>query len=577
MPLTESSDISAAAGMRAKWRDGERFMVLIADDDRITRIQLTALLESWDYRVTAVLDGAEAWEILSCDDRPHLAVLDWMMPRIDGVEVVRRVRACAPRVPPYLILLTSVNDADDSVRALEAGADDFISKPFSTGELHARLSTGRRIVDLQAALARRVAYAEGALQARQAAERALQESELRSRLLFATIPQPVWVYDPSSLRFLEVNDTTVARYGFTREEFLSMSLADIRAPGEVGRLSEHLRYPRASQGFSGPWKHTTKTGEILDVEIYSRTIDLSGRPAVLVVAQDVTERKRIEIELRHAQKLEAVGSLAAGIAHEINTPIQFVGDNLRFLKDAFSGVAQLIPAYRQLKEAADSGVGSGEALAAVKRAEGAADIDYLEKEVPAALDQTMEGVGRVATIVRALKEFAHPSIAEKCAVDLNKAISNTLIVARNEIKYVADVRTDFGDIPAVICNQSDIGQVILNLLVNAAHAVAEAVKGTDCRGLISIRTWQEGEFVAVEVEDNGSGISEDIRGRIFEPFFTTKEPGHGTGQGLAIARSIVMEKHRGTLDFRSEVGRGATFCVRLPIREAASGKRAIDS
>ena len=279
----------------------------------------------------------------------------------------------------------------------------------------------------------------------------------------------------------------------------------------------------------------------------------------------MTERIKLEIGLRHAQKLEAVGGLASGIAHEINTPIQFVGDNLRFLQDSFRSLANLIAKFEELKTAAGHGPVEGELLQEVSQAEEDGDLPYLSEEIPKALSQSLDGVDRVASIVRAMKDFAHPEQSKRAAADLNKALSSTLIVARNETKYVADVTTDFGELPPVECCLGDLNQVFLNLLVNAAHAIEETKSRTGQRGAIRIQTRREGDHVKIAFSDTGPGIPEAIREKIFEPFFTTKTVVRGTGQGLAICRSIVVEKHGGTLTFETEAGRGTTFWITLPI------------
>jgi signal transduction histidine kinase len=270
------------------------------------------------------------------------------------------------------------------------------------------------------------------------------------------------------------------------------------------------------------------------------------------VARQRALREQAEVELRQAQKLEAVGRLAAGIAHEINTPIQFVGDNTHFLQDAFASLQTLLGHYQALRDAVAAG-------------EEDADLAYLADEVPRALAQTLEGVDRVASIVRALKEFAHPDTKERVPADLNGALKSTLIVARNELKYVADVETDFGSIPAVVCQVGDVNQVFLNLLVNAAHAIADAGGAEDQKGTIRVRTWQENDQVVVAIGDSGCGIPEAIRSKIFDPFFTTKEVGCGTGQGLALARAVIVEQHGGSLTFETAEGRGTTFYIRLPV------------
>jgi signal transduction histidine kinase len=255
-----------------------------------------------------------------------------------------------------------------------------------------------------------------------------------------------------------------------------------------------------------------------------------------------------------------VGQLAAGIAHEINTPIQFIGDSAHFVNDACTELIGLLALYRAACSKTD-----GSLPQELQEAEEHADLAYLQEQVPRACARTLEGVDRVATIVRALKEFAHPNQKEQAPADLNRALLSTLTVARNEYKYVAEVETDLGEIPAVVCNVGDLNQVFLNLIVNAAHAIHDVVRGTEGRGLIRVTSRQEGEQVVVAISDSGSGIPEHIRERIFEPFFTTKEVGRGTGQGLAIARSIVVDRHGGSLTFDSEPGRGTTFYIRLPI------------
>ncbi|MGH9738679.1 MAG: ATP-binding protein [Candidatus Acidiferrales bacterium] len=296
----------------------------------------------------------------------------------------------------------------------------------------------------------------------------------------------------------------------------------------------------------------------------------------VVCFNDVTERRGLEVELRHSQKLEAVGSLAAGIAHEINTPIQFVGDNTRFLKNAFRDLEQLFAAYDRLYQKASIGTVHPGLLHEVKAEREKADWEYLQVEIPKSLDQALDGINRVANIVRAMKDFSHVDRrAEKAASDLNKAIESTLIVARNELKYVADVDVDFGQIPTVLCHLGDLNQVFLNLLINASHAIGDVVKDSARKGRISVRTRQLDDCVEVAISDTGTGIPEAIRTKVFDPFFTTKEVGKGTGQGLALARAIVVEKHGGTLTFDTEVGKGTTFFVRIPLAGTPEPREAV--
>lgn len=296
--------------------------------------------------------------------------------------------------------------------------------------------------------------------------------------------------------------------------------------------------------------------------------DARGQQRFIITGADVTDRRRLQEQLRQAQKLEAIGQLAAGIAHEINTPTQYVGDNIQFLKDSWEAIANLLQLAQSMCQEAESGGVTRELLTKFNNAAAEYDLPYLLQEVPGAIDQSLDGLQRVAKIVKAMKEFSHPGTQEKRAIDINKAIESTLAVARHEWKYVATVETDFQkDLPLVPCLIGEFNQVILNLVINAAHAIAAAVaEGLREKGTITIRTYRHEQWAEVAVEDTGTGIREDLRSRIFEPFFTTKPVGQGTGQGLALAHSVIVKRHQGQIWFETEVGRGSTFFVRLPLQ-----------
>jgi PAS domain S-box-containing protein len=288
----------------------------------------------------------------------------------------------------------------------------------------------------------------------------------------------------------------------------------------------------------------------------------------VVIAQDVTERRRVAADLLAAQRMAAVGTLAAGIAHEINTPIQFVSDSLVFLREASVEMFAVHEKLAVLHRAVIEGLPTDDAAAACTRSSEEADVDYVRENVPAAFERCVDGLNRVATIVRSLKEFAHPSNREMSPVDLNRAIESTLTIARSEYKYVAELETEFGDLPPVTCHVDEINQVILNLIVNAAHAIQDVVRGSEQKGRIFLRTTIVDDDVLIAVSDTGTGIPSDIVPRIFDPFFTTKEVGRGTGQGLAIARTIVREHHGGDIAVDTHIGKGTTFSIRLPIKNS---------
>lgn len=326
---------------------------------------------------------------------------------------------------------------------------------------------------------------------------------------------------------------------------------------------------RTSDPVSGSYTFWRKDGTSFPVECTSTPIrEEAGVAGLVVTFRDITERRRLEAQLRQAQKLESIGQLAAGIAHEINTPTQYIGDNTRFLQESFEELHDLLTLCLGLRHAA----GAGEAppvLAKILAAVDQADVEYLLDEIPKAVTQSLEGVERVARIVRSMKEFSHPNGENFQSIDLNHAIESTLTVSRNEWKYVAEAVSELDPtLPLVTCLPGDINQVVLNLIVNAAHAIGERVGDSgEEKGRIVVRTRREADCVEIQIEDNGTGIPKEVQPRIFDPFFTTKPVGRGTGQGLAISHSVVTEKHHGTLTFVTEPGRGTTFIVRLPVHQ----------
>jgi PAS domain S-box-containing protein len=282
---------------------------------------------------------------------------------------------------------------------------------------------------------------------------------------------------------------------------------------------------------------------------------------------NITEQKILQSQLFQAHKLEGIGQLAAGIAHEINTPTQYVSSNTRFLSDAFSDLQELLKAYQELANELKSEGQKAEKLKAIDELMQDLDYEFLAEEIPKALEANNDGLARIAKIVLSIKEFAHPGREVKEPTDINRVVSNTITVAKNEWKYVADVDTDLdGELPLVSCVVSELNQVILNLIVNAAQAIGEVVGSNgEEKGKILVSTLHKDEWIEIRISDNGPGISKEIRDRIFEPFFTTKDPGKGTGQGLAIAYRSIVNNHKGRLDVTSEPGKGTTFTIALPL------------
>jgi len=292
---------------------------------------------------------------------------------------------------------------------------------------------------------------------------------------------------------------------------------------------------------------------------------------VVAVSREKDKRPGQLAELRQAKKMEAIGQLASGIAHEINTPTQYIGDNIQFLKESFEGIHALLRKYQELLGAVEKEHALQRLAEDIKIVMHDIDIDFVLTETPGAIERAIEGNKRVAEVVRAMKEFAHPGAEERTPSDINRAILNTIAVSRNEWKYVADVETDLApDLPMVPCILGAFNQVVLNIVVNAAHAIEGVVgDGAQGKGTITVSTRRAQDWVEIRISDTGTGIPENVQSRIFNPFFTTKQVGRGTGQGLAIARSVVEEAHHGSLDFETEVGKGTTFVIRLPLQELA--------
>jgi two-component system, NtrC family, sensor kinase len=302
--------------------------------------------------------------------------------------------------------------------------------------------------------------------------------------------------------------------------------------------------------------------ENLEAAVRARTAELEAVATQL--ADEIARRDRVEAELRLAQRLEAVGQLAAGVAHEINTPIQYVSDSLHFVRDGSLGLVKMAGAMQAAASRGAHGAPNGLAGELASIADDA-DLPYIEEHLPEALDRIQDGVTRVATIVRAMKELAHPGPREMAQTDLNRALQNALQVTAHAYRYVADPVVDLGDLPLVTCLAAEINQVFINLIVNAAHAMERCGQDGTPRGRLAITTRTDGPDVVISIADSGHGIPEAIRGRIFDAFYTTKPVGRGTGQGLAISRAIVVDRHGGGLTFDSTVGVGTTFHIRLPI------------
>jgi two-component system NtrC family sensor kinase len=362
-------------------------------------------------------------------------------------------------------------------------------------------------------------------------------------------------------RITDWNAAAERLYGCTGDEALGEQLDVLGSTDAVG-IAEALAMVRAGRKATVETVRLRSDGSTVHTSVgLSAIVDADRQTIGIVgVARDITDYKLREIEVHQESKLESLGRLSAGLAHEINTPIQYVGDNARFLEEAYKELIRVVEVYRALLDTSNP-IGWAERQERVREAEAGIDFDYLEKEIPSAVAQTLEGIERVSRIVRAMKTFSHPGHQEQVPADLNEALEATVTVTRHQVSEIADLTMDLAALPPVTCNLADMNQVFLNLIVNAADAIEE----TGQRGAIAVTTAVDGDDVVVRISDTGGGIPDDVRAKIFDPFFTTKDVGRGSGQGLPLARGVVQEGHGGSLTLDTIVGQGTTFIVRLPI------------
>jgi PAS domain S-box-containing protein len=526
--------------------------VLLAEGDKVSLTHIRDLQNRSGYEVIPTENGSRALELLAGYYPPELAVLSWTLPGLDGIEVCRRLRKFSNHLNNYLILLTPWSKQMERTTVLEGGADACLFKPVDVRELRLRLQIGTQTI----------------------LERALRQSHSETELFLRCVP--------SILIGLDANGH-ITRWNLTAAN--TFGLEEIDAKGkQIGQCGIEWLHPEMEKEIQRwlstaieyrcdklPYMHGEET-RLLGLTVRSIPSDENQKAGFIVTGADVTHRLSLEAQLRQAQKLEAIGQLAAGIAHEINTPTQYVGDNTRFVKDAWESLASLLDQSRHLRRTAESGTIPQEELAKFDQLVEQADLEYLMKEIPHALDQATEGLQRVAKIVSGMKEFSHPGSEEKREIDLNKAIETTITVAKHEWKYCADVITKFDDnLPGVACLAGEFNQAILNLIINASHAIAGVSEnGEKKKGTITISTRREADWVEISVADTGTGIPLEIQPRMFEPFFTTKDVGKGTGQGLALAHSVIVSRHQGKIWFETEMGKGTTFFMKLPIQATSA-------
>lgn len=466
--------------------------------------------------------------------------------------------------------------ANDEVGHL---ASSFLQMRDKIQDAHTKLE--RQNLNLEELVRERTRELEGNYEQLKELHADLDEQRKNLKVVFSAMKHPLYVIN---------RDYTIAMMNDQAKRLLR---ADMPYPPTCHALSHRSEKPCQLEDHPCPLPIVTETkqpvilehvhydqnGEEIIVEVRAYPIFDENKNVIqmLEACSDITEKKKaeeeklhLERELNRASKLQSIGTLAAGVAHEINTPIQFIGDNTLFAEDASADLFEAISRYKALLEQiSGDGVNIEQRI---KQIDDDCDLEYLQDELPRALAQTKDGIDHVSKIVNAMKDFAHAgSETEMQYEDLNMALETTLTISKNEWKYIAELDKNLeATLPAVRCNIGEIKQVLLNLIVNAAHAIGAKCGNSGNKGRIGVTSCKEDDKVRISISDSGTGIDDVHKEHIFDPFYTTKEVRKGSGQGLSVAYQIIVEKHGGELWFETEMGVGSTFHVTLSIENPGS-------
>jgi len=400
-----------------------------------------------------------------------------------------------------------------------------------------------------------------------------QRSEVFLRDIAAAMPVAVLVYDRQGV-IVHANRKVEKLLGCSLKTLAGTPISGCFVAGELPAIiggSMSLPKDMTDEPLRVEATCLSQTGEEIATLVSAVPVGSTGDgqsklTACMIV--DLREQHQREADYRQTQKLETLGRLTAGVAHEINTPAQYVNDSLEFLREALVDLTSLVGGYRET--IARNLSGEHHDFQKIQTLEEDLDCDYLLEHAPNAVERAIDGLRKISGICRSIKDFSHSHANGKTAENLNLRIMETLEISRNEYKYVAEVETAFSDLPLLECHGDELGQVVLNLVVNAAHAIAEKNAGSNERGRIVIKTCCVADGIQISVADNGNGMPVHVLERVFEAFFTTKPVGVGSGQGLALARTTVEDRHGGRIEVVSEVGEGTEFTIQLPLSQTQS-------
>lgn len=539
--------------------------ILVVEADPVLRELIRETLECISHdEVFEAGDALEARKLLSAYEM-DIVLCDIDLPGESGLDLARFI---SETHGDSVVVMISGNDTlETSDKAIENGAFSYLVKPVSRGQLKISVSNAYQFHNHKRLIREQQNILLSKISDLVTAKHKLAESEEEFRSIFENMQEGFYRASPDG-KLVMANPMAVRILGYDSfDEINGVEMTSFyQNPGDRETLLQKIEKESGVSAYE--LNIRKKDGSIAAILVNShprkdKNGTLLGLEGSIL---DITDKKNLETELTHARTLESIGRLAAGIAHEINTPIQFLGDNLHFIKDAFKDMNLVVRQFRDFPASAGQEKPDPKHIEEMEAALKELDPEFLEKEVPLAFTQAFEGIGRVRKIVMSMKEFSHPGGEDHVMTDINHAVENTVTVAGHEWKPVSDLKMDLDNtLPEICCHPGEINLVLLNMIINASQAITDVLKDRpDKKGTITIQTRNRDNHIEISISDTGSGIPEAVRDKIFEPFFTTKPVGKGTGQGLAVAHSIITDRHKGKISLESQPGKGTTFMIRLP-------------
>ncbi len=548
---------------------GKPLNVLVVEDDPLNRTLLEGLLSKASVNIDKlILVGSLEAAVDYLNEHPcDIVLLDLNLPDSDGLNTLMSITECDSDTA--IVVITGEYDDDVGLKAVTHGAQEYLVK----GRYDAYI------------LGKSITYAIE----RKQAEEQLRKNEHQYRTLVDNLPQRILLKDRDSI-FISCNEHYAKEFDMTPDEMVGKTDYDFYKKKSADKYrasdSEVLKSrERKDEYITLTERNDKKIIHIVKTPVIDDKNELVG---VLCIFEDVTKQKQAERSAEQAygqlhkaheelkgvqsqiiqnEKLASIGQLAAGVAHEINNPMGFVSSNFETLQSYVKKFQRLFDIYSEFVEEAKNEGGKKllDKVEEIEELRQDTQIDFVIEDIEGLFSDMQEGLSRITNIVQNLRDFSRiDQRGELAEYDLNDGIRSTLLVAKNEIKYDANVKTEFGEVPLILCNSGQVNQVFLNMLINAAQAIRSQEKKK--KGNITIKTYVDDEDAICEITDDGPGIAPDKVSKIFDPFFTTKAPGKGTGLGLSVSHDIIVNKHKGTILVDSTVGEGTTFTIKLPIK-----------